>query len=112
MVQLDPEIPPYTLDALEDYVMYGDMPGGFLQAFLKNDLDRAFSRADGNNFPAIGTLHAFVYNYAPARSWGSEDNVESWSRKGGLRHTAPDAMDKVASRFELYRVKNYDPQTA
>jgi hypothetical protein len=112
MIQPDPEIPPYTLDALEDWAIEGHMPGGFLQAFLRNDLKRALNRADDNNFPAIGTLHAFVYNYAPASCWGSEDAVESWASKGGLRHTAPDAIDGVREQFEQYRQQNYDTATA
>jgi hypothetical protein len=108
MIQLDPAIPFYTLESLEDYVIDGDIPGGFLTAALKNDLSRTFSRADGNNRPAIGTLHAFLYNYAPARSWGSCDEMEAWLAKGGLRHTAPDAIDKVRARFEKYRALNYE----
>lgn len=110
MIQIEPVIPFYTLESFEEYVIDGNMPGGFLTAFLKNDLSRAFSRADGNNFPAIGTLHAFAYNYAPARSWGSCDEVEAWHAKGGLRRIGPDsiAIESVKARFEKYRALNYE----
>ena len=107
-----PPIPFYTLEALEDYVLKGDMPGGFLTAVLKNDLSRAFRNADAKNLKALKTTHDFLYNFAPASCWGEPDSVAEWSRTGGIEETAPDFADHMRSRFRDYEAEHYETATA
>ena len=107
-----PPIPFYTLEALEDYVISGDIAGGFLTAVLKNDLSRAFINADANNLEALETLHAFLYNFAPADCWGSCDEVEAWHAKGGLERIEPHSVRHIRSRFRDYEAEHYQPATA
>lgn len=72
------EIPKHTQDALEDYLIRGYPPGGFLTAILTNDLYRAVASADHANKTNITAITDWVLNYAPERSWGSPDMVQMW----------------------------------
>jgi len=107
MLSNKPVIPFYTLESLEDYVIDGEMPGGFLTSALKNDLSRTFRNADSNNVKGIPALWAFMFNYIPADSWGSCDEVESWAAKGGLRRIEPDSVEPVRKRFRAYEDEHY-----
>ena len=53
----------YLDEALENYLMHGLKPGGFLTSVLANDLSLSISRADAwnkDNLPAI--VNAVVYS--------------------------------------------------
>jgi len=96
-------IPSRTLDALEAWALDGDRPGGFLYAFLSNDLNHAFQRADGKNTKAIYTIYMFLYNYMPAKCWGSVEAVEEW---GGIDDRA--SRLAVWELFMRYREEHYE----
>lgn len=53
-------------------------PGHFLTAVLCNDLQAAISRCDGDALQELPRLMMFLFNYAPANSWGCEDFMEEW----------------------------------
>ena len=112
MLSNKPVIPFYTLESLEDFVIDGEMPGGFLTAALKNDLSRTFNRADNHNLKGIPGLVAFLYNYTPSRCWGSCEDVEAWHAKGGLRRIEPDSIEPVRKRFRAYEAEHYETATA
>jgi len=96
-------IPFYTLDALESWALDGDRPGGFLYAFLSNDLNGAFRHADGKNVKAMKTIYMLVYNYMPAQCWGSPEVVEEWR---GIEDSI--SRKKMEKRFETYRKEHYE----
>lgn len=57
-------------------------PGGFLQAVLRNDLLEAVNRMEPGSYEVLRGLTAFLYNFAPANSWGSAERVEKWLADG------------------------------
>lgn len=71
---------------LENYLMYGLEPGGFLTSVLANDLVMAVGRADHwnqNNLPSI--IIEILYKM-PSISWGSYAAVKDWcADKDGRR---------------------------
>lgn len=76
----------YLDESLENYLMYGLEPGGFLTSVLANDLRLAVGRADHwnkSNLPEI--VDAVTYN-VPDLAWGSYLRVKDWcSNKDGRR---------------------------
>jgi hypothetical protein len=110
MLSDEPVIPFYTLESLEDYVLDGDVPGGFLTAVLSNDLDRAFRRADSNNRPAVSSLHSFLFNYAPADCWGSPEKFTQWCEEGGFigLYGVNGEVRVFRARFQQYKDEHYE----
>lgn len=60
------------------WVKYGYLPGGFLQALLRNDLCDAINRADQLNLIHLYTWAKWLQNAAPSGCYGSRENVQSW----------------------------------
>ena len=57
--------------------------GSFLEAVLCNDLREAVAQADNDNIRNIPAFVNWLYNEAPAGSWGSREAYENWiSRRG------------------------------
>ncbi|CAB4131477.1 hypothetical protein UFOVP276_218 [uncultured Caudovirales phage] len=76
------QIPEQYCGMLERYIDHHILPGSFLEAVLSNDLKEACSRADSTNIRLLPVYVAYLWNYAPARCWGSPEKVEEWlSRK-------------------------------
>lgn len=71
-------LPGYMVPGLLGYIERGEPVGGFLSAVLSNDLRGAFERADSTNERMIGEYLRFLYNFAPAGSWGSKERFENW----------------------------------
>lgn len=71
-------IPDTTMGAIERYILDGFAPGGFLTAVFANDLYNAIGRADPWNTVAIKDICAWVYNRAPANSYGSYEIVRKF----------------------------------
>lgn len=70
-----------TQENIASIRMYIDQkirPGGFLEAVLRNDLKEALGRADCKNRRKIFEWVEYLYNYAPAICWGSNDKVDAW----------------------------------
>ena len=64
--------------AIRRYVDHGILPGGFLQAVLRNDLRDALERADIRNIKILGAYVSYLMNEVPAACWGSPERVECW----------------------------------
>lgn len=71
-------IPEYMQGGVERYMLDGIMPGSFLRAVLNNDFMGAASNADYNNQQILFKWAMFLYNHAPAGSFGSPENVRNW----------------------------------
>lgn len=89
-------LPPHAVDALDVlpehmrhgmalYIAFGIEPGSFLRSILVNDLKGACMRADMVNRYAIFDYVSYLYNSAPMPCWGSEEKVDAWTERGGLR---------------------------
>jgi hypothetical protein len=72
-------IPPRIKTALDAWVDHGHLPGGFLQAVLRNDLSDALARADANSLDAIHSIVGYLYNECPAPCWGSPEKMDAWT---------------------------------
>jgi hypothetical protein len=71
-------IPEHTLQALDDYIISGLEPGGFLTAVLSNDLKGAVTHADRWNQNNLADTVKFIANCAPASCWGSREQMTKW----------------------------------
>ncbi len=71
-------IPIDTGNALCRWVEAGQLPGGFLQAVIANDLKGAYSTADVHNFPNIPAIIHWLWNHAPRDCWGSPEALRTW----------------------------------
>lgn len=70
-----------TLNTLERYVEHRIPTGGFLRAFLANDLMEACGRADEENARDFIEIARYVYNEMPASCHGSYEVVDAWLRQ-------------------------------
>jgi hypothetical protein len=76
----------YLDEALENYLIHGFMPGGFLTSVLANDLCMAVGRADHWNQDNLPRIVKEVTFKMPSISWGSYAAVKDWCRdKDGRR---------------------------
>ncbi len=71
-------VPAHTLQALKDFYCNGCEPGGFVTAVLDNDLREAFGRADEMNRRCLFPIVRFLYNHAPAGTWGFPGATNTW----------------------------------
>lgn len=78
-------IPDYMARPLSDYLLEGKPCGNFLSAVLRNDLRKAVQHADMENLRNLPAYMFFLFNRAPALSWGSDDNVDAWIKNDGLK---------------------------
>lgn len=78
-------IPLHMHEGLKNYVVHGIPPGGFLTAVLENKLVESFAKADDvNQRNMLGWVN-FLYGAMPVGSWGSEEAVAKWIKRGGLK---------------------------
>ena len=73
-------IPEYMTGGLEGYLNHGLEPGSFLMAVLCNDFVGVCAHADDTNLRNLPAYAAYLYNFAPTNSWGSEGKVNEWMR--------------------------------
>ena len=81
-------VPDYMRPGIERHIESGIKCGEFLTAVLSCDMQTAFYKADDNNMGQMPAYMSFMYNWAPLSAWGSEENVEAWRKRGGLRGIA------------------------
>ena len=67
-------------ESLENYLMHGFEPGGFLTAVLANDLVMAVGRADSWNRDRLPEIVSVVVYKMPNLSWGSYEAVKDWCK--------------------------------
>jgi hypothetical protein len=60
------------------YIADGLVPGHFLRAVLRNDLQEAIFRGDEESLVALPCLVRWLYSEAPAPCWGSPSKVDAW----------------------------------
>lgn len=71
-------VPEQLHEGLREYLAARRPVGHFLTAVLSNDLKEACARADEFCAPNLHRIVFFLYNYAPAFSWGSAERVNAW----------------------------------
>lgn len=89
--------------SLENYLMHGFEPGGFLTAVLANDLRLAVGRADHWNKERLPEIVDEIVFKMPSLSIGSYEAVRDWCRdKDGRRSEYARHMEK---QFTLRSLK-------
>ena len=73
--------------SLENYLMYGYQPGGFLTSVLANDLYAAVGRADHWNKQRLPKIVNEIIYKVPAVALGSYEAVEAWCRDRDSRRS-------------------------
>ncbi len=68
----------YTDESIENYLMYGYEPGGFVYAVLTNNLFLAASRADHWNRERLADVAKTVFHNMPDGSFGSSQTIADW----------------------------------
>lgn len=71
-------VPEHTRSTLINYIENGWSTGGFVNAVLSNDLKGAFGKVDHINSQHVGSIVAWLWNYAPSTCWGSPEKVTAW----------------------------------
>lgn len=71
-------VPRHTQEALENYLILGYRPGGFLTACLTGQLFPAVQSADTANRSMLYAIVLWIMHHAPEGSWGSHKNMQAW----------------------------------
>ncbi len=72
------EIPAHTQETIENYLMHGWKPGGFVESLLAKDYERAITIADTANRQRFWSIATWIKDWAPENSRGSYDAVNNW----------------------------------
>ena len=65
-------------EAIENYLIHGFAPGGFLTAVLSNNLFLAIGRADHWNRKALPDIVQQISQNMPGNSYGDPQTVQDW----------------------------------
>lgn len=65
-----------TIQSINDYVVHGLEPGGFVTAVLANDLMEAVGRADMENRLTLHAICSYIYNEIGISLHGSYEAVK------------------------------------
>jgi hypothetical protein len=71
-------LPDHMHEGMENYLLHGVSPGGFMTSVLENNLFLAAKKADHVNITELGRIANWISNDAPPGSWGSCEQVRSW----------------------------------
>lgn len=72
--------------ALENYIVHGLEPGGFMTAVLTNDLYSTVYRADAQNVSIIPHIVTWIHNNIPSICYGNSETMIMWMNdEGGVR---------------------------
>lgn len=72
------EMPSDVKESLDAYAKVKRPTGGFLRAFLSNNLMDAIGRADDNNILCFHAIASYIYNNIPYTCHGSPKIVKEW----------------------------------
>jgi len=78
---MDYNIPDYMMKSINEYVQDGKPLGGFLRAVFANDLIKAVTGADEDNYKLLKSYVLYVHWEVPASCHGSYEIVKKWIRK-------------------------------
>ena len=82
-----------TQKSIENYLLHGWAPGGYVESMFAHDYERAFACADTANRQTIWALWRWITESAPPLCHGSYGAVEMWRYDFGGRRT--DYVKKV-----------------
>jgi hypothetical protein len=98
MINFFDRIPGHTAVTIENYLLYGYEPGGFVTAMLTQDLYRACMIADQVNSEYFTEIGKWIYSAMPAASFGSVENMRDWiADKNGMRTKYREDLEKTTA---------------
>lgn len=80
--------------ALWHYVDEAFPTGSFLRAVLSDKLHETICAADEQSLAALPAIVRWIYNYAPARCWGSPEKVDAWLEEEKIRGSEKETMKR------------------
>ena len=94
-----------TQESIENYLLHGWAPGGFVEAMMAHDYARAFACADTANRQTIWVLWRWITDYAPPLCHGSYEVIEMWGDDvGGCRSDYVRTVEQAAMWRKLRTV--------
>ena len=81
------EVPGHTRETIENYLIRGWAPGGFVDAMIAKDYERALYCADTANRQMFWAIAMWINERMPAESRGSYKAIEMWRDDLGGRRT-------------------------
>lgn len=96
-------VPEHLRDGLRRYVEDQIEPGGFLMAVLTNDLIRTVGLGTPTSLAGLHDLISFLWNHAPAPSWGTPQKVAEWLADRHATEEAREALRIRGATTELER---------
>lgn len=72
------EVPDHTRESIENYLVRGWSPGGFVTAMLAMDMQRALCNADTANRQMMWAIGRWIIESCPEQAWGSYEKVQNW----------------------------------
>jgi hypothetical protein len=90
-------VPDHAQEAIENYLMLGFHPGGFMSAMFAGDLFRAAGCGDQANGPSMQGIAKWIMHSAPHGSWGSYELIEKWVKD----------EDGIRTNFRTQKEKEY-----
>jgi len=76
-----------TQEAIENYLLRGWTPGGYLESMFAHDYERAFPIADTANRQTIWALQRWISESAPPLCHGSYRAIDMWCGDVGNRRS-------------------------
>jgi hypothetical protein len=81
------EIPNHTQETIENYLIRGWAPGGFVESMIAKDYERALYTADTANRQMFWAIAMWIIEWMPAQAQGSYQAIELWRDDLGSRRT-------------------------
>jgi hypothetical protein len=76
-----------TQQSIENYLIHGWAPGGYVEAMMAHDYERAFACADTANRQTIWVLWRWIREGAPELCHGSYEAIDMWRDDVGNRRS-------------------------
>ena len=83
----DSGVPTHTQIAIDEYILNGWEPSGFLTAVIKNDLFRVVYVADTANIQRLPQIVKWLMKHVPASAIGSQEAIDLWVNDADGRRT-------------------------
>lgn len=101
----------YLDEAIENYLMYGFEPGGFLMAVLCNNLFLAAGRADHWNSQNLADIAKTLFHNMPAGSFGNNQAVTDWIKDKSNRRSDYAYRKEKEYTFRILKGQVYEKVT-
>ena len=88
-------LPEHTIEALDNYLIKGWNPGGFLSQMIVEDYKTALTNADHANRQRFYYVAMWLSTFAPKGSTGSDEAMRNWTNdKDSIRSAYAERAEK------------------